>query len=126
MMSKIIIYGTAYKAKKLCHYLQDDVEIIAFTESGCREERTLWNGKKCVPIAEALALNYEYIVIASSAYCEITSSLIAEGVLPENIIQAFNAHSRFPNTLFYYNVLDPFQGKVKIFKSLDCLVSEMY
>lgn len=121
-MKKIIIWGTGFKAKRLCHYLNyDEVEIIGFTDNSGSDGKELWGGYKYMPKYDALQCDYDYIVIASAAYCEITAQLIAEGIEKDKIIQADNIQFMIPNTLYFFDEIELDEEKYKIFIDINLL-----
>ncbi len=118
-MKKIIIWGTGVKAKRLYNYLNfDEVEILGFTDNSGDDDKKLWNGCKYLPRCEALKCDYDYIVIASAAYCEITAQLIVEGIDENKIIQADNVQFMIPDTLYFFDKVVTDQEKCKIFTDI--------
>ena len=126
-MKIIIIWGTSIKAKKLLSYLNfDKVEIIGFTDNDFSKSYNdcFIGGYPYVPWEDILKEKYDYVLIASSAFCEITIQLVFHGVLPEKIIQAYNCQFMFPNALYFFNKLELDQDKYDIFVRLDTLCFE--
>ena len=115
-MKKIIIWGTGTKARILCNYLDYSVvEIIGFTDNSGVSNKELWEGYRYISREKALEEEYDYIVIASAAYSEITVRLIAEGVDKNKIIQANNVQFMIPDTLYFFNQVEENIEKYKIF-----------
>ncbi len=124
-MKKIIIWGMKEKAIRICHFLNYELaEIVAFTDGGCRDRYVFRNGINAMPYYEALSLEYDYIVIASRNWDEISVKLQMEGVPKDKIIQVFNSHYSVPDTLFYFDEIDSNQDKKLIFKSLGNILQE--
>lgn len=125
-MKEILIWGTGIKAKLLCNYLNfNEVKIIGFTDNSCVVNKKLWDGYRYLHREKALGCRYDYIVIASAAYCEITASLIADGVVPEKIIQANNVQFMMPNTLYFFDQVECDSEKYKIFTDINLFSSEL-
>lgn len=115
-MKKLLIWGTGIKARRLCHYLNfDEVEIIGFTDNSGSVCKELWDRYPYFPKTEALNCDYDYIVISSAYYCEITSQLLAEGVDAGKIIQSDNVQFMIPDTLYFFNQIVSDDEKYKIF-----------
>ena len=126
-MKKLLIWGTGIKAKRLCHYINyDEAEIIGFTDNSGKENMIMWGGYNYLPREEALKGEYDYIVIASSYYCEITTSLIAEGISRKKIIQADNVQFMTPNTLYFFNEIEEDTEKYKIFTDVNLFSCENF
>ncbi len=125
MKKKVIIWGTKAKARRICHFLNDEyAEIIAFTDSMCNEKYEFGNKIEVMPLYDALTLEYDYIVIASTAWDEITERLRYEGVDDSKIVQIYNYHFTIPNTLFFYDDIDINQEKMEIFRGVSCALFE--
>lgn len=126
-MKKIIIWGTGEKAKRLCNYLDfNEVEIIGFTDNSGVNDKELWNGYKYIPRRKALTLEYDYIVIASVAFCDIASELMFDcGVDRSSIIQANNVQFMIPNTLFFFNQIELDPQKYSIFTDINSFSCEI-
>lgn len=126
-MKKIIIWGTGIRAKILCNYLDfKEVEIIGFTDNSGVSDKELWNGYKYIPKNEALSLEYDYIVIASVAYCEITIDLMYEfGIERNRIVQANNVQFMIPNTLYFFNQIETDPQKYSIFRDINSFSCEI-
>lgn len=119
-MKKLLIWGTGLKARRLCNYLNyDEVEIIGFTDNSGSEDKELWGGYKYIPRYDAVKLDYDYIVIASAAYCEIAAKLIAEGIDEDKIIQADNVQFMLPDTLYFFDKVETDEEKYKIFTDIN-------
>ncbi len=119
-MKKILIWGTGIKARRLCNYLDfNEVEILGFTDNSGLTDIKLWDGYKFIPKSEALKFDYDYIVIASGAYCEITAQLIAENITENKIIQADNVQFMIPDTLYFFNEIETNEEKYKIFTNIN-------
>lgn len=126
-MKKILIWGTGMRARRLCHYLDyGEVEIIGFTDNSVNQGKELWAGYRYIPQNEALAQEYDYIVIASAAYCEITIQLIVEGIDQNKIIQAYNVQYMVPNTLYFFNNVEYDEEKYKIFMDINLFSCERF
>lgn len=126
-MKKIIIWGTSIKAKRMLRCLNfDKVEILGFTDNDFAKTYTenFIEEYSYIPWEEIIKQTYDYIVIASSAFCEITIQLLYYNVLPEKIIQAYNCQFMFPDTLYFFNEMELDQGKYDIFAKLDTLSFE--
>lgn len=126
-MKKIIIWGTSIKAKKLIHCLNfNKAEIIGFTDNDFSKTYSdcFIDGYPFIPWEDILKMQYDYIIIASSAFCEITVQLLFHGVRSEKIIQAYNCQFMFPDALFFFNRLELDQDKYDVFARLDTLCFE--
>lgn len=127
-MKKLLIWGTGMRAKRLCHYLNyDEVEVIGFTDNAAEnKECDQWNGYPYFSKEKALANAYDYIVIASIFYSEITAELISEGVEASRIIQAYNVQFMVPNTLYFFHQIERDEEKYKIFIDINLFSCERY
>lgn len=126
-MKKLLIWGTGMRARRLCHYLNyEEVEIMGFTDNSGNANVYLWGGYKYIPKKDALACSYDYIVIASEAYCEITAQLISEGINSDVIVQAYNVQHMVPNTLYFFNRVEFDEEKYKIFTDINLFACEQY
>ncbi len=117
-MKRIIIWGTSIKAKKILHFIDyKKVEIIGFTDSNSTRVlvENFIKTYPCIPWEDALQLGYDYIVIASNAFCEITDQLLFYDVPQEKIIQAYNCQYLFSDSLFFFNKLETDEKKYEIF-----------
>lgn len=126
-MKKVIIWGTSVKAKRILQYLDPDkAEIVGFTDNDFAKSYTEHFMKEYpyIPWEDIIEKTYDYIVIASSAFCEITIQLLYHNVSSEKIIQAYNCQFMFPGTLFFFNRLERDQDKYDIFAKLDTLCFE--
>lgn len=126
-MKKLLIWGMGMRAKRLCHYLNyDEVEIIGFTDNEDSKDIVQWNGYPYLPKEEAIASEYDYIVIASIFYGEITAMLILDGVEASRIIQAYNVQFMVPNTLYFFHQVERDEEKYKIFTDINLFSCERY
>lgn len=126
-MKRLLIWGTELKARRLCHYLDyGEVEIVGFTDNSEKEEEELWGGYHYIPKAEALSCKYDYIVIASAFFCEITAELVSNGIDSSKIIQAYNVHYMVPDTLYFFNQVDHNEEKRKIFTDINLFACEKF
>ena len=126
-MKRIIIWGTSLKAKKILSCLNlKKLEIIGFTDNDFSKSKMDHYIKdySYIPWEDIIEEEYDYIVIASSAFCEITCQLLFYNVDPEKIIQAYNCQFMFPDALFFFNNLETDQDKYEIFDRLDTLCFE--
>lgn len=117
-MKRIIIWGTSLKAKRILHFLDyNKVEIIGFTDSVFKKPRVdnFIKEYSYIPWEDILQEDYDFIVIASSAFCEITDQLLFSGVCPEKIIQAYNCQYMLSDALFFFNKLEVDEKKYEIF-----------
>lgn len=117
-MKRIIIWGTSIKARKILHFINcEKAEIIGFTDNNLFRPRTdnFIREYPYIPWEEILQEEYDYIVIASSAFCEITDQLIFSDVPQEKIIQAYNCQFMLCDALFFFNTLEIDQNKYEIF-----------
>lgn len=117
-MKRIIIWGTSLKAKRILNFLNyDKVEIIGFTDNNFNRPHidNFIKEYSYIPYEDILRKDYDYIVIASSAFCEITDQLLFEGVFPEKIIQAYNCQYMLSDALFFFNQLEVEEKKYEIF-----------
>lgn len=126
-MKKILVWGTGIKARRLCHYLDfDAVEIIGFTDNAENIRKELWDGYQYLSKEEALKSGYEYIVIASSFYCEIATQLLSEGVDACKIVQSDNLQFMVPNTLYFFNQVVRDEEVYKIFTDINLLACKTF
>lgn len=124
-MKRIIIWGTGLKARRLCRYLNyDEVEIIGFTDNSGNKDVKLWNGYQYLAREEAMKCIYDYIVIASASYCEITTELMADGIDSTKIIQAYNVQYMAPDTLYFFNQVEHSEEKRKVFTDINLFACE--
>lgn len=117
-MKRIIIWGTSLKAKRILRFLNyEKVKIIGFTDSNFNRPRidNFIEEYPYIPWEDIIQEEYDYIVIASSAFCEITDRLIFSGVFPEKIIQAYNCQYMLSDSLFFFNKLEVDEEKYEIF-----------
>lgn len=117
-MKRIIIWGTSLKARRVLHFLNyEKVEIIGFTDNYLFRPRVdnFIREYPYIPWEDILEEQYDYIVIASSAFCEITNHLLFSGVSPEKIIQAYNCQFMLSDTLFFFNKPELDENKYEIF-----------
>lgn len=117
-MKRIIIWGTSLKARRVLHFLNyEKVEIIGFTDNYLFRPRVdnFIREYPYIPWEDILEEQYDYIVIASSAFCEITDHLLFSGVSPEKIIQAYNCQFMLSDTLFFFNKPELDENKYEIF-----------
>ena len=123
MIKKIIIWGTKDKGIRVLQNINpSEAVVIAFTDSTQTYIDSIHDGIRLLPFYTAIEENFDYIVIASSFYSEITVFLEMHGINNNKIIQIFNASLAIPNTLFYFDQIDLNQEKTKIFLSLDALL----
>ena len=119
-MKRIIIWGTGIKAKRLCNYLNyAEVGIIGFTDNSGEENKKLWGEYQYISREDALNIDYDYIVIASASYCEITAQLLADGVDPSKVIQCNNVQFMIPDTLYFFDAVETDNEKYKIFTDIN-------
>lgn len=126
-MKKVIIWGTAVKAKRILHCLNfEKIEIIGFTDNNLSRTYTdnFIKGYPYIPWEDILKEEYDYIVIASSAFCEITMQLIINNIPTEKIIQAYNCQFMLPDALFFFNKLESDPNKYEIFTRFDTFCFE--
>ena len=124
-MKNIVIWGTGHKGLRLIHFLKkDSVHVLAYTDNACIAPVKMENGYMCFPKFDALELPFDYIVIASDYYIDITSQLMGYGINEKKIIQLYNYHYLFPDVLFFFNLVDPYDEKKEIFTSLDLITCE--
>jgi len=117
-VKRIIIWGTSLKAKRILHFLNyAKVEIIGFSDNNFTRSyiADFINGYPYIPGEDILQEKYDYIVIASSAFCEITDQLLFCGVSPEKIIQAYNCQYMLSDALFFFNKPELDEKKYEIF-----------
>lgn len=117
-MTKIIIWGTSLKARRILHFLNyEKIEIIGFTDGNCSRPRidNFIQGYPFIPWEDILEEEYDYIVIASSAFCEITNLLLFNDVAPCKIVQAYNCQFMLSDALFFFNQLETNEEKYEIF-----------
>lgn len=126
-MKRIIIWGTSLKAKRLLHCLDyKQIEIIGFTDNDYSKPYIVnfIRDYPYIPWEDILEEEYDYIVIASSAFCEITIQLLFNDVPSEKIIQAYNCQFMFSDALFFFNELELDQRKYDIFTRFSTLCFE--
>lgn len=117
-MIQIIIWGTSIKARKIMHFIDyEKVKIVGFTDNNLLRPRAdnFIGTYPYIPWEEILQAEYDYIVIASNAFCEITDQLLFNDVPEEKIIQAYNCQFMFPDSLFFFNRLETDEKKYEIF-----------
>ncbi len=123
LKKKIIIWGTTNKSNYLYHYLNfDKIEVIGFTDNKIQEEY-IENFMFGIPFIKAVKIidyKFDFIVISSSAYLEITNQLYEYGIDESQIIQANNINFMIPDTLFYFNNVDIYKEKYEIFLDMNC------
>ena len=123
MKKRIIIWGTKDKGIRTLHFLNYTyVEIVAFTDNQQKKNKKLYGDIDILTVSDALNMDYDYIIIASSFYSEISVFLEMNNVPTSKIIQAFNTSLLLPRTLFFYDEIDPDLDKLNIFTSLEALV----
>lgn len=117
-MKRVIIWGTSIKARKILKFIDcEKVEIIGFTDNNLLRPHTdnFIRTYPYIPWEDILQLEYDYIVIASAAFCEITDKLLFSNVPEEKIIQAYNCQYMFDDSLFFFNKLETDENKYEIF-----------
>lgn len=124
---KIVIWGTGIRARQLCRYLNfSKVEIICLTDNSGDENKELWDGYKYIPPNKAVKLKFDYIVIASMAFCEITAQLMHDWDIDrEFIIQANNVQFMIPDTLYFFSQIETEQKKYSIFTDINSFSCEI-
>ncbi|QJD85198.1 nucleoside-diphosphate sugar epimerase/dehydratase [Cohnella herbarum] len=99
-MKKVIIYGIGSGCNRVLHHLKEDVIIVAYTDS--YQAGQLYKGMKVLPPLHAVQLDYDYILVASSAFSEISKQLVTLGVEEFKILPAvdFVMHNNIPEELY--------------------------
>lgn len=101
-MIKILIFGTGTGMEKIINFInKEKVNIEAFIDNNkLMKEIQLYN-KKVIRPEEIKNYEYDYILVASGAYKEITEQLLTLEVKPNTIVQVYNYLPLFPDIFFY-------------------------
>lgn len=118
---RVIIWGTEYKAIKLYHHLNFNyIHLLGFCDNSSKERiDNFLFGCPYVTIDEALIINPDYFLIASSAFRDITAQLESRGIGKECIVQIYNVHFMLADSLFYNDELDCNEDKYKIINGIN-------
>lgn len=89
-MLKVIIFGAGGGGKRIGRWVDhQQAEIIAYADNDLKKKGQTINGVRIIAPGSIRRYEYDYIIIASSFYSEITPQLIGSGVPEEKIICMF-------------------------------------
>jgi len=121
-MYKIMVLGTGTGYISIKHYINfNNVNIIAFIDNNKNKQGKIFDGKKIISMEESKNYNYDYIVIASQYYSEITKQILAFGINKDKIVQLYNCSRLFPNSIFYEGNFMQDKNVYNLFKDLSIL-----
>lgn len=102
-MIKILIFGTGINMQKISKVINyNKVEIIALIDNNNLKWGRKINNIKVISPHKIKQYNYDFIIIASIDYINITKQLTSLNIEDKKIVQFYNYSLFFPN-LFFYN-----------------------
>lgn len=91
-VTRIIVFGTGSSAASFLANLDDAVQTVACLDNNSEKQGTIWNGIPVLAPEQVVALDYDYVVIASQFLEPIRDQLLGLGVRPEKILPMYPGH----------------------------------
>lgn len=118
-MLKILIFGTGESMHKIIKNINyEEVAIIAYIDNNSIKIGKKLNGIEIINPNEINNYEYDFIIIASTYYNEITQQLMALGIDCNKIVQFYNYTFLLPNTFFFNDIIVENNNLSKIFLSV--------
>lgn len=96
-MYKVLVFGTGNGAEKLKSRIKNEINVLAYVDNDKNKIGSHIDYKKVISPSEIINYNYDYIIIASDFYEEISMQLINLNINKNKIIEFFNINSNLIN-----------------------------
>lgn len=105
-MFKVLIFGTGVSMQKINNSINyNKVKVIAYVDNNKYKVDNKINQIDIISPNQISKYTYNFIIIASIDYSNITSQLLDLKVEHQKIIQFYNYSLFFPNLFFFDNML---------------------
>lgn len=123
---RIIIFGLGKSCEKLLKCINyNRVDVVCFTDNDEVKQGKEFCGKDVVSPTELLKINFDYIVIFSSYYKEITNQLIDMGIEEKKVISIY--HLEFnPKIYDFLQCNKKYEGFVTGISYAECGIDTKY
>jgi Methylase involved in ubiquinone/menaquinone biosynthesis len=112
-MTHLIVYGTGNGADKFAKAINKaKVDILTYADSDYKKVNAIYKGKYIISPEQIQSYKYDYIVIASIYYNEISNHLITLGIESNKILSFFDFDNYEKYNLSFNKILS-LKGKIK-------------